>query len=237
MPKSYYLPADDAGKSAWLNNLSAKLPSYSAALGLTAADTASATADAAFFAYCLNSVGQIAAYSQQWTAYKNAARNGTAAALGALPTPPVLTTPAPAMVAPGIFGRVTALAARIKVAPGYSDSIGQALQIIGADQTVDLTTMKPVITAQLDAGQVDIGWTKQGMDGIEIQVDRGTGFVFLAIDTVPGYTDTAPMPAAGQSALWKYKAIYRQGDNRVGNGAMSSASRSRDENINKFNLK
>lgn len=76
--------------------------------------------------------------------------------------------------------------------------------------------MKPVITAQLDAGQVDIGWMKQGMDGIEIQVDRGTGFVFLAIDTIPGYTDTAPMPAAGQSALWKYKAIYRQGDDRVG---------------------
>jgi hypothetical protein len=72
---------------------------------------------------------------------------------------------------------------------------------------------------------VDIGWTKQGMDSIEIWVDRGTGFVFLAVDTVPGYTDTAPLPAAGQSALWKYKAIYHQGDDRVGNGAMSSVSR------------
>jgi hypothetical protein len=40
--------------------------------------------------------------------------------------------------------------------------------------------------------------------------------VFLAIDTIPDYTDTAPMPAAEQSALWKYKAIYRQGDERVG---------------------
>jgi hypothetical protein len=215
MPKSYYLPADEPGKGAWLNNLSAKLPSYSAALGLTAADVASVTADALFFNYCLNSVGQVAAYSQQWTAYKNAARNGTSPALGAYPAAPVFA-PAPAMVAPGIFGRATALVARIKVAPGYTDSIGQALQIIGADQTVDVNSMKPVITADLDAGQVDIGWTKQGMDGIEIQVDRGTGFVFLAIDTIPGYTDTAPMPAAGQSALWKYKAIYRQGDDRVG---------------------
>jgi hypothetical protein len=57
-------------------------------------------------------------------------------------------------------------------------------------------------------------------DGIEIQVDRGTGFVFLAIDTIPNYTDTAPMPAAGQSALWKYNPEsfrgYRQGDDRVG---------------------
>jgi hypothetical protein len=64
-----------------------------------------------------------------------------------------------------------------------------AMKIIGADQTVD---------------------------GIEIQVDRGTDFVFLAIDTIPDYTDTAPMSAVGQSALWKYKAIYHQDDDRVG---------------------
>ncbi len=215
MPKSYYLPADEPGKGAWLNNLNAKLPTYSAALGLTAADTASVAADAAFFTYCLNSVGQVAAYAQQWTAYKNSARNGTGASLGSAPAAPILGV-APAAVAPNIFGRATALVARIKTAPGYTDSIGQALQIIGADQTVDVNAMKPVITAQLDAGQVNIGWAKQGLDGIEIQVDRGTGFVFLAIDTIPGYTDTAPMPAAGQSALWKYKAIYRQGDDLVG---------------------
>jgi len=45
--------------------------------------------------------------------------------------------------------------------------------------------------------------------------DRGTGFVFLGIDTVPDYTDTQTLPA-GQSALWKYKAIYRLNDERVG---------------------
>ena len=28
MPKSYYLPADEPGKGAWLNNLSAKLPNW-----------------------------------------------------------------------------------------------------------------------------------------------------------------------------------------------------------------
>jgi hypothetical protein len=68
-----------------------------------------------------------------------------------------------------------------------------------------VTTVKPVFTATLDAGQVTIGWTKQGMDGVEIWVDRGDGkgFVFLAVDTVPDYTDTAAMPPAGQSALWK----------------------------------
>jgi hypothetical protein len=31
-----------------------------------------------------------------------------------------------------------------------------------------------------------------------------------------GYTDTAAMPPVGQSALWKYKGIYLQADQRVG---------------------
>jgi hypothetical protein len=216
MSKSYYLPSDDNGKAGWLNNLSGKLATYQAALGLTAADVASVTADAAFFTYALNAQIQVAAYSQQWTAYKNSARNGNAPALGAIPPAPVLPTPAPAMVAPGIFGRATALVARIKTAPGYTDSIGQALQLIGADQTVDVNSLKPVLTAELDAGAVDIGWLKQGMDALELWVNRGAGFVFLAVDSIPDYTDTAAMPAAGQSALWQYKGIYLQADQRVG---------------------
>ncbi len=215
MAKSYYLPKDDAGKGVWINNLAAKLPSYSAALGLAAGDVASVDANAKFFNYVLNSQQQIAAYSQQWTTYKNTARNGDAAVLDPVPAVPVLGA-APALVAPDIFGRIAALVARIKVAPGYTEAIGQALQIIGAEQTVDLNSLKPVITADMHAGQVLIAWSKQGMDGLEVWVDRGTGFGFLAIDTVPDYTDTQPLPTSGQSAVWKYKAIYKQGDERVG---------------------
>jgi hypothetical protein len=50
----------------------------------------------------------------------------------------------------------------------------------------------------------------------EIQVDRGDGkgFIDLAFDTTPGYTDTAPLPAA--PAKWTYRAIYRVNDAQVG---------------------
>jgi hypothetical protein len=33
---------------------------------------------------------------------------------------------------------------------------------------------------------------------------------------IPDRTDTQPLPAAGQSALWKYKGHYIQADQRVG---------------------
>jgi len=51
---------------------------------------------------------------------------------------------------------------------------------------------------------------------IEILVDRGNGqgFVTLCQDTTPDYLDTTPAPAT--PAKWTYKAIFRVGDQRVG---------------------
>ncbi|MEN3369132.1 MAG: hypothetical protein V7609_1275 [Verrucomicrobiota bacterium] len=67
---------------------------------------------------------------------------------------------------------------------------------------------------------MDLGWDWGGfanfLDQLEAEVDRGDGkgFVLLAIDTTPGYTDNQPFPAT--PVKWTYRAIYRLGDNRVG---------------------
>ena len=136
--------------------------------------------------------------------------------MGGLPVLPTLAG-APATVEADIFGRIAALVARIKNCPGFTEAIGQDLDIIGAEQTIDLASLKPALKLTLQAGRPNVGWTKQGMDGVEIWVDRGTGtFAFLAVDTVPDYLDTAPLPAPGASAAWKYKAIYRLSDEPVG---------------------
>ncbi|MDQ6631097.1 MAG: hypothetical protein M3Y82_04985, partial [Verrucomicrobiota bacterium] len=110
------------------------------------------------------------------------------------------------------------LIARIKRHPNYTEAMGEDLGIIGAQQTMDLNSMKPQLNIELQAGKPVVRWMKQSMDSLEIWVDRndGKGFIFLAIDTVPDYPDTAPLPAPGQSAIWKYKAIYRLNDEPVG---------------------
>ncbi len=216
MPKAYFVPPDDNGKRAWLNHLADRLPTHASIVGVSAAEVTGVTDDAACFSYVLDAKNQFSDAAQQWTAYKNAARNGTATALGPLPVAPTLGT-APTVVAPGIFTRVAALCARIKKHSGYTEAIGQDLDIIGAEQTVDVNAAKPVLKLTLQAGHPNVGWQKGGFDGVEIMVDRGTGtFAFLAIDTVPDYLDTAALPAAGQSAVWKYKAIYRLNDEPVG---------------------
>ena len=217
MAKSYFLPSDDEGKDSLLTNVAGKLGTYKTTVGLENSVVTGVQADAAYFHYALNAQKQVANFAQQWTAYKNAARNGTDANLGPEPVPPTLGT-APAAVAPGIFKRLTALVARIKAHPGYTTAIGQDLDIIGAEQTLDTANAKPLLKLELSAGHPNVKWTKGGFDALEIHVDRGTGiFAYLANDTVPDYLDTAPLPAPGQSALWKYKAIYRLTDQQVGN--------------------
>lgn len=66
-------------------------------------------------------------------------------------------------------------------------------------------------------------WKRNGFDGISLEVDRGSGFVFLAVDTRPGYVDTTPFPAAG--ALWKYRAIYLLDDTKVGQWSATTTVR------------
>ena len=52
------------------------------------------------------------------------------------------------------------------------------------------------------------------MKALEICVDRGEGkgWEMLVIATQAHFVDTHPLPAAGQSAIWKYRAIYRDHD-------------------------
>jgi hypothetical protein len=215
MSKAPFLPKDEPGKRKWLDNFAAKLPTYAATVGVTPAEVTQTTADAVFFDYVVGAHDQHTKTTRDWTAYKNAAATGNA--LGDLPTTPALGAP-PAPVPPNIFGRNSTLAARIKKHPAYTEAIGQDLGIIGAEQTVDYTSLKPVLNITLQAGHPIIGWRKQGMDSLELWVDRGDGkgSVFLAIDTIPDYTDTAALPAPGMSAVWKYRGVYREDDTQVG---------------------
>jgi hypothetical protein len=67
---------------------------------------------------------------------------------------------------------------------------------------------------------VNVAWNWGGygafLDMIELQVDRGAGqgWMPLAFDTTPGYTDSFPRPAT--LTRWKYRGIYRLEDRQVG---------------------
>ncbi len=214
MAKNYYLPRDDSGKARLLEHLARRLPAYAETLEVSATDIASLQADAEAFRHAIAATDSIQANARQWTAYKNLQRDG-GVRVNPLPQLPHLPPPA-RDVAPGIVPRLIALVSRLKTARQYSEAIGHDLQIIGPEQRVEPDDWKPIIATGAVAGQPVLKWPKGDADAIEIWADRGDGLGFrlATITSSVDYTDTSARPATG--AVWKYKAIYRLRDTRVG---------------------
>jgi hypothetical protein len=223
MKRQAYYPTSAPEQIVWLENFRSKLGTYTATLGLTAAQVAAAIADARWVIYILVSwLPAVRAWAKACTAAAAQAQSSTGTGLMVLPvfTPPVL----PADVVPvneGALDRLFALVQTIKESTGFIDAIGADLDVLGTEQdTPDMATIQPVIDATAQVATVQIGWNWGGnsafLDMIELQVDRSDskGYVFLANDTTPGYTDTTPFPAA--LTKWTYRGIYRVGDAQVG---------------------
>ena len=218
MAKQYYLPATDGPRATWLDAFAVAAPAFAAKYGLTADDLAALTDGGAAFRRVLAARETFSNFVQSLTGYKNALRDGLPAGQTvAVPTLPTLDLGT--AIEPGIFGRVTAVVNKIKVNPRYTAADGNALGIEGATPAArPADTIKPVLALRLAAGgQVEVVWKKDGHAALELQVDRGDthGWGFLAVDTQPNYLDTLA-PAAGQTAKWQYRAIYRDQDERVG---------------------
>ena len=222
MKRQAYYPTNVPEQIIWLENLRNKLGTYTAVLGLTAAQVAAGVADARWIIYMLGSwLPAVRAWSKACTAAALQAQSG----VGGVMVLPVFTPPAlPAGVVPvnaGALDRIFALVQVIKDSTGYAEPIGDDLGVLGIEDVApDMATIQPDIDAAVQVSSVQIGWDWGGnspfLDMIELEVDRGDGhgYVLLANDTTPGYTDTHPFPAT--LTKWTYRGIYRVGDGQVG---------------------
>lgn len=220
MPKSDYINNSDPLFAGQMQTFKSAIGPYAATLNVTPAQVTSQAADADYFSYLVTSQTTMQNGAQQWTTWKDLIRDGGTPPPAGAPVPPTFPA-AVAPVAPGVEARFRALVKQVKASTNYNQAIGDALGIVGAEQTgPDLATIFPDITAVISGNRVEVGWGWGGngayLDLCEIQVDRGDGkgFVLLTYDTTPGYVDTMPFPAA--PTKWTYKAIYRVGDHQVG---------------------
>ena len=210
MKHNTYYPTNVADQIIWLTNFFNKLLGYGATLGFTPLQTAAIVADARWLIYVLVSWQPAQkAWSKAATDGVREAQTGTS---GAAVVIPVFTSPAmpPADPAPGGLpavvpqpaGALTASSSPSKTmleSTGYLDSIGTDLRIVGTETAVpNLETVQPLFTVRIVSGQVFLDWNWGGLsdflDMLQLQVNRGAGWVDLAYDTTPGYTDTHPFP-------------------------------------------
>ena len=218
MPKADYISDNDEAFAAQLDQFQNNIGGYATTLGVPPEQVAAQAADAAYFEYLVDGQATMQDGAKQWTTWKNLVRGGGTPPAAGAPLPPTFPASVPA-VPLGVEARFRALVRQIKAHANYNAAAGQALGIEGAQQTgPDLTTVQPELKLAKSGDTVKVGWGWGGnaafLDQCEIEVDRGSGWGLLAIDTTPNYNDTAPPPAT--PTKWKYRAIYRVGDARVG---------------------
>ena len=227
MKRQPYYPSRVADQIVWLENFRNKLAGHAPTLGLTTPECAAAIADARWLIYVLGSwLPAAKAWSLSCTDAAKEAQGGDGLSLMALPTftppaPPAAVGSLPAVVPvnTGALHRLFDTVQTLKSHGAFTEAIGSDLGIIGPEQTApDLATVQPVLTATVSGSTVQLGWGWGGngrhLDQCEILVDRGPGYTLLTYDSTPDYTDTTPHPAT--ASQWKYKAIYRVDDDRVG---------------------
>lgn len=217
MAKQDYIKTRDVEFSAQLQLFKSNIAIYSAALGLTPAQMTAQAADADAFRYALDCQDLCSNCAQQWTAWRDLTRYGGS---GSTTDPGVAVFPTHVTpVASGVEKRFRDLVKQIKSSPAYNVSIGEVLGIEGSQKPgPDFTTFGPELSLEVTGTAVFVRWGWRGfadyLQFIEIQVDRGTGFLPLVFDSTPNYLDTTPLPAEPQT--WTYRAIYRHGEQRVG---------------------
>jgi len=228
MAKQFWFPRKESDRRTLLNNLADKLPGdYATKYGITAAELDTLETFRKWFNWTLDALEYIRQKALGYTGFRDALGYGKGTATGALTQPtgfalapqPTGGNP-PAALVPQANGWkfVASLVNRIKGHAAYAVADGQDLAIEGAQESVaDPETTKPVIeVVRVAGGKVEVRWKKGGFTGVRIEVDRGNSqWAFLAVDTMPDYLDTVTA-AAGTTALWKYRAIYLDGDEPFG---------------------
>lgn len=206
---SDFVKRDDLEFSDQLRSFHSGLGIYGTTLGFSVTEIADADSDATLFTYLVQRQSDMQGFGQDLSRYKNLARYGNGEeVLGAIPQPAAYPTPLPTVTSANIEARFRQRAAKAKSSAAYTKAIGESLKIEAPESTFDPTTGQPTFSIFVDSGHPVLKWVKGKFEGVEIWVDRGSGFAKLERDNRSPYADTHPLPAAGQTAVWKYKMIY-----------------------------
>ena len=177
--------------------------------------------DALAFAYFALKHGAGATYSTSWTSMGDDLRIGTGTVSPTWPKGDPLTDPVPpaTSVLPGIQTRFRANAKFAKDQTIYvtTDGITMGIEVVSSPFVPGAGL--PDLEGKIgDGGHPLLSYTKSKYQGINVYKNSndGKGFIFSHTVNDPTYTDYAPLPAVGVSAVWVYRAFYLYKGKEVG---------------------
>jgi len=206
-----YIEVKDAKFMNQLAKFCLRVDTYSALLGLDAGEVATLKKGSDYFKAVLQNNIDAQNFAKAYTNFKKNLRYGR----GKKPLGQALQSPVMRPVPAGfsqsnLQGLFAAMIQACVSSRNYSEAIGTDLGITLPHTPFNPAAGKPLLKqGKNEAERPILKWKKGKFDGIEIWIDRGDGWKFLDKDTIPHFMDkVSQMPASGQSAVWRYKAIY-----------------------------
>jgi len=190
----------------WHANFNAQATATGTTYGLAAGDVTQIAADAAFISSLLIFDEEIRAFTQAWTAYRNAIMRGDPN--GPLPPFPTLpgTPDAPVGGLPGIEARTRAYAKVIRADLDYSPAVGENYGLV-APEPSGLETPSLTPTAVQGSTDVSLKIFKGGYSVVAIDMRRGGGaWSQIGVAQTATYVDTTAPDVPGQPEQREYRA-------------------------------
>ena len=216
MKRQNYYPNRITDQIPWLGNFKLKLPGYETPLGLPSAHVDACVASCNFAIYVLGDwLTAVRDFGPAATSAMDLLLSGSGPDPVALPAfaAPALPTGV-AAVPPGALNRLFDLVQLIKASPGYTETIGHELGIIGTGLAAHATLTAPTVKLEVVQGTANQGvkiiFIKNGHMGVWIECLRGANGVweFVAIDTESPYLDERPLLVAGTPEVRQYRLRY-----------------------------
>ena len=219
-----YFPNRFGDQGRWLANFADKLPQYAEVLKLSADEVATCVADCRFMMYVrLQWLPAVRAHGLAATATLSTLDTGEGTNLVALPVCSVPQLPqGVGPVLPGALDRLFGLVQRIKNNVAYTESIGQALGIVGtsaANSSLASDTPQPKLSLLDGQTQqvVRITYRKHGHMGAMVECKRGNGAPEpCVITTVIPYCDDRPLLVPNTPEVRTYRLRYWDDDQASG---------------------
>jgi hypothetical protein len=213
MAKQHFFPTDEGSRIQWLRNYEQKFPIHAPSLGM-AGEVGSTLLDITYALWLLETWHPaIQKDAKEASSYKKYMLDAPPAGEPPAPAPVGSVFAPPGLVIPGIFKRLFAQIARIKLQPGYTRAIGEDLGIIGPEeQRKDASAATKVKTRVLDGTpnqMVELAFSKDGHEGVYIESRvNGGAWAQLGIDSQSPYTDNRPLLVPGTAETREYRVRY-----------------------------
>jgi len=222
-----FIDETDEGLATQSETFYANIDALTSPCGLDSAKVIQVKIAIKYFLWTFLVMNLVHAYSKAWTEFKElikGIKDGTvmvaAPVMGTIPTMPTVPDNT------NVRKQMMDLVQDAKRSKNFTPDAARSIGVLKVPAHFNPEDGKPTFTiAFASGGHPLLKWLKDLFQGVEVWKDSSDGRNWVRIDKTfnPDYTDTSALPAAGVSAVWKYKLIYLYKDAVVGNYSVEIA--------------